>query len=442
MAVFLAPVINTQQVDSNGAPLSGGVIEVYLAGTSTPAATYSDNAGLVPNTNPITLNTLGVNSQGAVWLTGGSSYKYVIRNSLGVIQRTIDNVTGTNDTTVAVDQWSLYPAAPTYISATSFSVTGDQTQIFQVGRRLKTQNTGGLVYSTITGVSYSAPNTTVTVASATGALDAGLSQVSYGLISAGENTSLPGGIETFGQCRLVKSGANLVLQPYKGNKLTINNSICTIPAAGVSLAPTGTVALTLYYIYAYLGATGITLEFSTTGHSTDANTGVEIKTGDSTRTLVGMARADTGPIWIDTTTKRFVASWFNRKRTELFYASGLDFPSPNSSATNINTFQSLEFLCWAGEAVSTSLNMPIRHSAVDGVVSTSLTLDAFNSFNMGAVHTWQAYANNANGSATWSRTPPTASLAEGYHQVNPSGATSGANATWLSGGFIEAVTNI
>lgn len=43
----------------------------------------------------------------------------------------------------------------------------------------------------------------------------------------------------FGQCRLSKSAANLLLLPLRGNLLTINSKAETIPDAGVSLAPTG-----------------------------------------------------------------------------------------------------------------------------------------------------------------------------------------------------------
>lgn len=192
MPLFLAPIINSQQEDANGAPLNAGTVEIYLAGSSTPVASYSDQAGLIANTSPIVLNTLGLNSQGAVWLPGGVAYKLVIKNEFGLVQRTIDNVSGINDTTVTVDQWIPYPGPPTYISATSFSVVGDQTQSFQVGRRIKSVNTAGTVYSTITASTYGAPNTIVTVVNDSGVLDAGLSQVSYGLISPLDG-SLPGG---------------------------------------------------------------------------------------------------------------------------------------------------------------------------------------------------------------------------------------------------------
>lgn len=189
---FLAPFINEQQEDVNGKPLAGGRIWVYLAGTSTPATTYSDKAGLNANTNPIILNSLGVNVQGSVWLTGGSAYKFVITDSSGTLQRTIDDVSGINDTTVAADQWVVHQGTPTYVSATSFTVPGDQTLIFQVGRRVKTTNTGGTAYGTILSSAYVAPNTTVTLTNTSGVLDAGLSAVSYGLISPND-TSLPPG---------------------------------------------------------------------------------------------------------------------------------------------------------------------------------------------------------------------------------------------------------
>lgn len=193
MPQFLAPIINEQQFDANGDPLSGGTISVYLAGTSTQATTYNDRDGMPAHANswPITLNTLGVNSQGSVWLVGGQAYKFVIRDVNNVVLRgDLDYISGINDTTVTTDQWIVFQGVPTYVSATSFTVPGDQTLILQIGRRLKSTNTGGTVYSTITNSVYSAPNTTVTVANSSGVLDVGLSSVSYGVISP-QDTSLP-----------------------------------------------------------------------------------------------------------------------------------------------------------------------------------------------------------------------------------------------------------
>ena len=45
--------------NANGAPLALGNLYYYVAGTTTPLDTYSDAAGTVPNTNPITLDGSG-----------------------------------------------------------------------------------------------------------------------------------------------------------------------------------------------------------------------------------------------------------------------------------------------------------------------------------------------------------------------------------------------
>jgi hypothetical protein len=39
--------------DPNGLPLAGGKVYTYAAGTSTPLATYTDQAGSTTNANPV-----------------------------------------------------------------------------------------------------------------------------------------------------------------------------------------------------------------------------------------------------------------------------------------------------------------------------------------------------------------------------------------------------
>lgn len=190
MPYFLAPIANQQQIDANGDPLSGGKVYTYVAGTSTAAATYTDDTGATPQANPILLNSRGLPTN-PVWLQGGRSYKLVVTDANEVVLWTVDDVSGINDaTTAAADQWIVYANPPTYLSATSFSLAGDQTLTFQLGRRLKSVNTGGTRYSTILTSSYGAGITTVTVANDSGTLDAGMSSVSYGIISP-DNGSLP-----------------------------------------------------------------------------------------------------------------------------------------------------------------------------------------------------------------------------------------------------------
>lgn len=184
MPAYLSPIGNEQQSDANGAPLSGGLIQTYQAGTSTPVTTYTDQAGLIPQANPIVLNSAGLPAN-PIWLPAGQAVKLVIQNAQGVTQRTVDNVLGINDPSAigTPDQWVVFSGAATFLSATSFSVAGDQTPTFQISRRVRSSNTGGVIFSTIRAVSFAAGVTTVTVANDSGSLDSGLSQVAYGLLS-------------------------------------------------------------------------------------------------------------------------------------------------------------------------------------------------------------------------------------------------------------------
>jgi hypothetical protein len=84
----LAPVLKQKFTDANGAPLAGGKLYSYIAGTTTPLSTYTDSGGSTSNSNPIILDASG---QADVWL-GANTYKFVLTDSNDVVQWTIDNV--------------------------------------------------------------------------------------------------------------------------------------------------------------------------------------------------------------------------------------------------------------------------------------------------------------------------------------------------------------
>lgn len=188
MSFSLSPIGNEQQVTQNGAPLSGGLLYTYLAGSSTPAATYTDSSGATPQSNPIVLNVLG-RPTNPVWLTDGTAYKLVLTDSVGVTQWTIDNVTGVAVPTPAQSEWETLATTPTYINATQFTVPGDQTTALHLGRRVRLPCTGGVRYGVIS-VSAFTTLTTVTVELDSGSLDSGLSGVAVGILSAA-NSSMP-----------------------------------------------------------------------------------------------------------------------------------------------------------------------------------------------------------------------------------------------------------
>jgi hypothetical protein len=82
--------------DANGNPVAGGQLFTFIAGTSTPVATYSDVGLTVAHANPIILNSAGRPSNGTselgIYLTPGSSYKFVLQTATGATVWTQDNV--------------------------------------------------------------------------------------------------------------------------------------------------------------------------------------------------------------------------------------------------------------------------------------------------------------------------------------------------------------
>jgi hypothetical protein len=94
-------------LDVNADPVPGGLLWTYIAGTSTPVATYSDVGLTVPHANPIVLNSAGRPASGGselgVYLTPGSSYKFVLQTATGALVWTQDNVAAVPTSSQTVD---------------------------------------------------------------------------------------------------------------------------------------------------------------------------------------------------------------------------------------------------------------------------------------------------------------------------------------------------
>ena len=180
---------------TDGTPAVGYKLFTYVGGSvNTKQPTYTDYTGGSSNTNPIVLNTLGQPST-EIWLAAGVSYKFVLAPSTDTDPPsspiwTIDGLRGINDASVSVDQWIAGPVA-TYSLPNQFTLAGDQTSTFHVGRRVKAISLGPL-YGTITNSAY-VTSTTVTVAWDSGALDPSVTSPSvwYGLLSATEQSIAP-----------------------------------------------------------------------------------------------------------------------------------------------------------------------------------------------------------------------------------------------------------
>ena len=124
MAVFLSPVggVAAQFFTNTGAVLTGGKLYTYLAGTTTPATSYTTSAGTTVRTNPVVLDSAGrVPSGGEIWILP-VAYKFILRDSNDVLIATYDNVFGIG--AVAVQNYTGTG------SQTAFSVSGNVIAVY------------------------------------------------------------------------------------------------------------------------------------------------------------------------------------------------------------------------------------------------------------------------------------------------------------------------
>ena len=99
MALTLSPSPWFTALDDSGDTISGALIYTYLAGTSTPQATYTDVDGAVANANPIVCDAAGR----CVMYLLPTSYKLVYKTAADVTIRTQDNVSAVPATNVDLD---------------------------------------------------------------------------------------------------------------------------------------------------------------------------------------------------------------------------------------------------------------------------------------------------------------------------------------------------
>lgn len=235
-----------------------------------------------------------------------------------------------------------------------------------------------------------------------------------------------GGFSNSGQCYLSLSGGILLLSPYNGNNIIINSTVQQIPAGGIALPPTGLQPNQLYYIYAYMGPSGVmALEASTANHVTSTFDGIEIKNLDQTRTLVGMAWTVGPPTaWADTKTGQiYVLSWFNPRWkssvtqfTSLHKTSGSTFIEIGIEIQNF-------FLTWANREVKYVTGGYCGANGGDGV-GTVMSFDGvgFEKYSLGCnLMGTRPVANNAPVGVIGVRS----SLTEGRHYGTLKGMLAG-----------------
>ncbi len=181
-----APDPFEQMCDDDGNPLSSGTLTTFLAGLSTPATTYSDVNLTIANTNPISLDAAGRPTSGAIFLTPGVSYKFILKDVLGATIATRDNIAAVPLNPNVTGTW-----IPTIIGSTS---AVGQSYAFQTGTYTKLGTLVILQY----GVRLTAKGTIV------GALQLG------GLPFANQTFQAAGPISFWGGLVTAQSSMNLV----------------------------------------------------------------------------------------------------------------------------------------------------------------------------------------------------------------------------------------
>lgn len=139
--------------DKDGNPLAFGKIYTYQAGTTTNKETFTSEAGDVANPNPVILNGEGYAS---IYLNG--SYNIVVDD------QNDNNIWSEDPVSSSVPEEWVNCEDATYLSTTSFKVSGNLTSIYEAKRRVQIDNgVPELKYSTIVSSSFAAGETTVIV---------------------------------------------------------------------------------------------------------------------------------------------------------------------------------------------------------------------------------------------------------------------------------------
>jgi len=123
MNLALSPIFNGyQSFLPTGAPNSGGLIYTYLAGSTTPTATYFDSAGAVAQANPIPLDS-GGRPPGEIWINPSLGYKFVLTDTYFNVIGTYDNIVANSALSGGTMTNALNEAPPvTIASATTVAI--------------------------------------------------------------------------------------------------------------------------------------------------------------------------------------------------------------------------------------------------------------------------------------------------------------------------------
>lgn len=123
MTGVIATIPRIQFSNALGLPLAGGKLYTYLAGTTTPVATYQDQDLTTANENPIQLDSTG---SCTIWLDPAKSYKFTLKSVLGITQPgwPVDNISGASNLISLEPTLGLYAKLTALAAAVGSSLIG------------------------------------------------------------------------------------------------------------------------------------------------------------------------------------------------------------------------------------------------------------------------------------------------------------------------------
>jgi hypothetical protein len=216
------------------------------------------------------------------------------------------------------------------------------------------------------------------------------------------------------------SATQLSFAPFQGVLIRINGVDYILPSGGIAGLSTTSVyvngvagqnlaASTLYRVYCFNNAGTLTADFSTTAHATSAtpgNLGVEIKSGDDTRTFIGLIYTNASSQFADTPTTRYVRSWVNRR--SITFSANASLGSTAAAASTWYPLGGWWMLSFGDEQVNWTISGATQHSVVGAtnIIGTILDGSTLGGSNM--------YTPTAGawfgGGGSWAK-----DLTEGFH---------------------------
>lgn len=163
----LSPTAKMQFTDITGAPLVGGLLYTYAAGTTTPLATYTDSSGNSANSNPVVLDARG---EANIWL-GANTYKFTLKDADDNLIWTVDNISAPTSSLSPVLSGNVFISSASSSPALTIQQTG-------TGNLVRFQNTSNpaatpaavIASSGWIGVGVTTPTAPIDVARTSGAL--------------------------------------------------------------------------------------------------------------------------------------------------------------------------------------------------------------------------------------------------------------------------------